>query len=234
MALSSGWTDFKTAFEITPIILTGGIATGQGDGLPIVALTNPGNFDDPVTSGSSPSLDDYQFRYSPLPGSRLLKWQPGVYPFANQAIAANALIADPTNVSLIMYCPATANWPFSQRKTDITSLIASLQQHQIRGGLYTVVTPAYIWPASILLEILDVSGADNHQYQFAWQWNFYQPLTSLAAAQQAQNGLTSMLTNQTPPAGSTGWAAGSAVQNPTQAFTQSLVPAPGSAAAGSG
>lgn len=224
MALSSGWAAFKNQFEISPILLTGGIATGQGDGLPIVALTNNGGVNGPISSGDSPSLDDFQFRYTPLPGSRLLKFQAGMYPFANQAIAANALIADPNNVSILMYCPATAKWPFSQRQSDISSLVSSLQQHQILGGQYSVITPAYIWPACILLELLDVSGADNHQYQYAWQWNFFQPLTSLQAAMQAQNGLAQTLTNQTQPAGTTGWPAGSGVQNPTQAFTQSLVP----------
>lgn len=222
------------AYEITPIILTGGIASSQGDGLPIVALTQPGYQSDPVTGGASPSLDDFNFNYTPLAGSRLLKFMAGTYPYANQAIAANALIQDPNSVSLLMFCPATLDWPFSARKSDINSLVSSLKLHQSLGGQYSVVTPAYTWTGALLLELLDVSGADSHQYQYAWQWNFFAPLTSIEQAVAAQNGLASTLTNQTQPAGSTGWPAGLNVQNPTQTFTQSLVPAPNSAAAGSG
>jgi hypothetical protein len=233
MGVSSGYISWKTSYEITPIKLQGGIAASTGNGLPIVALTNPGNQSDPVSAnGAGSTLDGFNFHYTVLAGGTLLNFKPGTYPYANQSIAANALIADATNISLLMYCPATQDWPFSIRQTTITSLVASLQPHASLGGYYDVATAAYIFTGCLLTTLRDVSGADNHQFQYAWQWDFYRPLISLAAAQQAQNGLMQTLTNRTVTTGTPGWNSGSQVQNPTQALTQSLVPGPGSAGSG--
>lgn len=228
--ITAGWSEFKMAYEITPIILTGGIATGQGSGLPIIALiAPPGEDDDPdqpiANSNISPELDGYIFRFSPMSGSTLIKNEVATYPFANQTVAANAMISDANVISLMMYCPATGDNPYKVKQNVLVSLVASLRQHTLQGGTYTVNTPAQPYPGCLLLSIIDISGGEGNQYQYKYQWNFYQPLTTLDQAAQAQSGMMQTLTNQTQPAGTPGWSP-NPVQNPSQTFTQSLVPPP--------
>src|SRR5579862_4171588 len=109
MGISPGLSVFKLSFEISPIILTGGVAGFiPGGMLPIVAITEALNFADGLLSGGDElsSLDDFFAHFVPLPGATMLEQRIGEYPFANQAVAANATIALPTTISVRMVCPA--------------------------------------------------------------------------------------------------------------------------------
>jgi hypothetical protein len=224
--VSDGFISFNWQYQISPIILTDGIATQQGGYLPIISLTNPGDEQDLVTSaGVSPELDGFLFNYDVMPGGTLISNQVAMYPFANQAIAANAIIAQPLNISIVMYCPANSTVPYGAKQTAIVSLQSSLLQHNTQGGTYSIFTPFYIYQGCIMTMWRDVSGGESKQRQFAWQLDFIQPLTSLAAASQAQNGAMQKITDGTPPAGTPGAATGLPVQNPTDSLTSNLVPA---------
>lgn len=208
---SAGLTNFETKYALTPIILTGGIASSGSGGLPISTLTG----------GLSPPFAHYY----PLQGGTLIQNQVATYPFANQAIAANAIIVQPNTISLMMVCPAKEGWAWSSKTPVMTGLQNSLSVHINKGGLFSVATPSYIYVGCILMSLRDISS-DPRQPQSEWQWEFFQPLTSQSQAQQALNSLTQKIANGTPPAGSPTNAPGLPVNNPTNAVTLGQSPSP--------
>jgi hypothetical protein len=221
---------WKMAYQITPIILTGGIAAAQGNGLPIVALTDPTVSGITVTSagaaitgsvsgGNDPQLDGFFASYMPLPGGSIINNQIATYPFANQSVAANAIITQPLNISMLMTCPAGVAGSYWQKQTVMSSLQSSLAQHNSLGGTYSIITPAFIYTYCIMTGMRDVSGGDSKQVQYAWQMDFAQPLVTTQAAAQAQNTLLQRLTAQTPPTVSTNRPGGLPVSNPSQAVS---------------
>lgn len=208
MAVSSGRTQFQSQFQDSPITLSGGIATNQGGGVLAVSSLLPAKF----------------ASFKPVTGASLLKNQCATYPFANQAVAGNALIAEPLTLSMQMVCPATGdNVGYLSKSSVMSSLVASLKQHNSQGGLYTVFTPAFTYPDGVLLDVRDVTSDDMKQKQVVYQWDFYFPLLTLAAAQAAQSALMQALTNGTPITGQPSWSTGAAdpsqLQQPASALT---------------
>lgn len=230
MSVSAGYIEFRLAYSLSPIILTGGIATAQGGAIPIIALTDPsvgGSIDvsGGVAADVGPFNSDANFaEYYPLPGGMLINNQVATYPFANQAVAANAIIAQPLNISMMMLCPAGNTGTYGMKQTTMIALQNSLAQHNGQGGTYSIVTPAYIYTFCIMTGMRDVSGGESRQSQYQWQLDFIQPLVSLQAAQQAQNGLMQTITKGTPLSGTPTWSGGLPVNNPTNALTSSLAP----------
>lgn len=182
------------AYELSPIILTGGIATGVGGSLPILSLTQGLNLNQGLLQGSS-NIDPNSFfaRFRPVPGGSLINNQVSQYPFANQSVAANAIIAQPLKISMIMTCPAGPAGGFPAKQTTMIALQNSLAQHNNAGGTYTIMTPSFIYTDCIMTGMQDVSGGDSNQAQYQWQLDFVQPLVSIAAAQNAQNNLMQKL-----------------------------------------
>ncbi len=202
--MSIGRTIFQLGFEISPIILTGGIASlMDGDMLPIVALTEAPNFITGLLTGNTESsLDDFFAHFRPLQGTTLIDNAIGSYPFANQAIAANAIITQPLRVSFVMVCPAKTSFGYATKLATMAMLQSTIQQHTNQGGTYTLVTPSNIYANCILTGLRDISTGESQQPQISWQWDFVQPLVSLQQAQAAQSQLMSKLTNGLPTDGS--------------------------------
>jgi hypothetical protein len=107
---ASGRDAFRLAFEISPILLTRGIAENiPGGVLPIVALTDASSFATGLlTSGPMIDFDNFFAHWYVLPGGTLQNQSVATYPFANQAVAANAVISGPLGVSMMMVAPARA------------------------------------------------------------------------------------------------------------------------------
>jgi hypothetical protein len=107
---SAGRTAWGLAFQCTPILLTRGITTNIPGGiLPIIALTDAASLVTGLLSGGAAGNlkpDDFFAQYMPVPGATLLNQQVATYPMANQAIAANAVIAQPLSISMMMTCSA--------------------------------------------------------------------------------------------------------------------------------
>lgn len=217
---------FKLGFEISPIILTGGVATNiPGGMLPIVSITEAANFLTGILSGGTEaSLDDFFAHFLPAPGMTLVDNVVGHYPFANQAIAANAIISQPLRLSMLMICPARGEGGFLAKLATMMALQATLLQHNANGGLYTVATLSGIMTNGILLNLKDVSGGDTKQRQHTWQWDFEFPLITLQQADQAQNTLMSKLSSGLPTDGSLS-GAGSTVGIPPSGAAPSVIPA---------
>lgn len=218
---------FQLGFDISPILLTGGgsLANLAGGTLPIVAITEAASFVNGVLNGSvDASLDDYFAHFRPLPGSNLVDNAVGHYPFANQSVAANAIIFQPLRVSLLMICPAQGAGGYIAKLATMTALQATLAAHVASGGTFTVATPSYIYTNCLLVGLKDISGGgETKQAQYLWQWDFEQPLITQAQAQTAQNSLMQKLTNGLPTDGSLS-GAGNTVGFPPSGAAPSVIP----------
>jgi len=236
MGISTGMVAFKLAYQASPIILSGGVAQNMPGGiLPLIVLTQGIAFSLSLLSGGNIDIDNYWANFEPLPGATLIRNKFGLYPFANQTVAANAVISDVVNVSMLMKVPASAAGGYLTKLAVMTALVATLQQHSISGGTYTIATPSYFFTNCLLAELRDVSPAVSKQTQIAWQWDFIQPLLTQNSAQNAQNSLMSRLTNggilQSQDGGSLGDLA--TANSPQSGATTAISPAAASTPASS-
>jgi len=217
-------SSYDLAFQVSPIILVGGIAANaQGGMLPIIALGGQALSAVQGALSSGINLDAFFARYVPIPGATLINQTVAMYPFANQATAANATIQQPLTISLRMIAPVKDTAGYLTKLAIWTSLQNSLVAHNAAGGTYTVATPWFIYANCLLHSITDTTGGDGKQQQIMAQWDFIQPLTTQMQANQAYNSLMSKLSSGaqvTPPtvAGTSIWsnasvAVGSAAQN---------------------
>lgn len=233
-------TVFKLGFEISPVILTNGIATNiPGGMLPIVSITEAANFVTGLLDGGSVlSLDNFFAHWLPIPGGTLANNQIGMYPFANQTVAANAIIAQPLQISMRMICPVKSSGGYAAKLVTISALQAALAMHNNMGGTYTVATPSFLYTNCVLLGMKDITGGgESKQLQTEWQFDFLQPLVALADAQSAMNGLMSKISSGTPISGDPAWSGlEPSVGVPPSGAAPSLIPAAtqlsGSSAAG--
>ena len=193
MPYTAGQAQYKLNYEISPIILTGGIASKFiGGMLPLLALTQSLDFEN-LLSGGSLDLDNAFGYFYPLPGTTLADNQIGNYPFANQQVAANAIIAQPLACEMLMRCPCRNENDYIIKTAVMTSVQQALKSHNILGGTYTVATPAFAFTNCILRNLGDVSGGESLQAQMAWKWSFIKPLVTLQDATIAYNALMSQL-----------------------------------------
>jgi hypothetical protein len=206
-------TAFQLTYEISPVILTGGIAQNiPGGMLPIVSITEAANFITGLLSGGDAfDLDDFFAHFVPLTGADLIKQRIGEYSFANQATAANAVITDPLLVSLKMICPARGSGGgYLSKLATMTALQAALAQHNVSGGTYIIATPSYFYTNCVMLGMKDISSSSTAQPQTEWQFDFKQPLLTLQAANQAQNNQMGKLSSGTQVSadgtGGIGWS----------------------------
>jgi len=206
--ISLGRELFRLGFEVSPIILTGGIASSiPGGMLPIITITEAASFVTDLLNGSvDDTLDNFFAHYRPLPGSSLVDNDIGQYPFANQTVAANATIANPLTISLQMICPVRKAGGYTAKLIAFTALTQVLAMHTAQGGLYTVATPAQIYTNLILRKLHDVSAGQSAQAQHTYQWDFEQPLVTFSAAASAQNSLMSKLSSGTQISGDPTWS----------------------------
>jgi hypothetical protein len=196
MSYSAGQAAFKLAFEISPIMLTGGIALNiPGGMLPLLSISQAASYSGLISGGVNVDLDDFFANFYPIPGSTLIDQQIGHYPFANQTVAANAIIVQPLTVSMLMRVPVRDPGGYALKLAQMTSIQNALHQHNVSGGTYTVATPVYFYTDTVMRGMVDVSSGDTLQAQVAYRLDFEQPLISLEAAASVQNLMMSQLTS---------------------------------------
>ncbi len=192
---------YDLAFQISPVILVGGIAGVQGALLPIVNITNP---------TPPASLDEAFAHYLPLPGSTLINQAVAMYPFANQVIAANATIQQPLTISLAMIAPVNQPGGYLTKLSAFSALQGKLAQHNSMGGTYIIATPAFIYQNMLMTAMTDitpeVSAEDGKQVQFHYQLDFLQPILAAQGLQAAQNSLMRLITNGNKIVGAPSWS----------------------------
>jgi len=228
MPMTPGEIAYKIAYQASPIILVGGIAQSLPGGvLPIVLLLQPLQFLQGLLSGGSDvSLDSFFANFQPAAGSTLILNDVGRYPFANQAVAANAMIAQPRNLTMLMTCPAQGPLGYAAKTIVMVALVAALNQHIAMGGTFTVLTPSSFLPNGLLLAVRDVTGGESKQVQSVWAWEFEFPLLTLNQAQAAQNSLMAKFGSGTQINGDPAWSGTSpTVGDPNSLAGPSLIPA---------
>ena len=188
---------YKLAYEKSPIFLTDGIASFvPGNILPLIAITEAVSLATSAIAGNiSLNLDDFYATFWPLPGSTLHENQIGNYPFANQQVAANAIITQPLRVSMRMNCTPRLQGAMVSRIMTATALKLALDNHNLSGGTYSVLTPSYLYQGCILTSFKDITSGDSKHQQTDWQLDFVQPLLSLSAAESVQNSTMSKFTH---------------------------------------
>lgn len=198
---------FALAFQKSPIILCNGIATSiPGGMLPIIAITEAANFTTGLLSGNNPlNLDSFFANFWPLPGSTLIDNDLGEYPFANQTVAANAIIGKPLQLSVMMEIPAKIAGGYVSKLVTVTALKAALDLHINQGGTFTVATPAFTYTNGLLRVLRDQSRQDTKQAQNRYQWDFEFPLITQAQATTALGSLMSKISGGLPTS-STAWS----------------------------
>lgn len=204
--------------------------------LPLLSITQAIDFTTGLLGSGDTDLDLDSFfaNFQPLPGSTLIDNQVGNYPFANQAVAANAIIAQPLFISMLMLCPAGRGGGYLSKLSTMMAIQATLKQHNSSEGTYTVATPAFLYTNLIMTSMKDVTNAQTKQVQMAYQMDFVKPLLTLEDAEQAQNNLMSQITNGTQINGQPAWSGlGTNAGSTISAQSPSVVPA-GSSVLGSG
>jgi hypothetical protein len=192
-------SQYQMQYQLSPIWLENGIAGSTGAMLPILALINPNAFGETLLDGN-PDFDfsDAFGVFQPVVGGSLVEQVPATYPYANLNVAANAIIRNPINVSMIMITPMNQVSSWSVKLNTMTSLKATLDSHNNSGGTYTIMTPAYTYTHMCMLSLTDVSMAQSPIPQNAWRWDFTRPLVTQDQAQTAMNNLMNQITNGTP------------------------------------
>jgi hypothetical protein len=182
---------YDLAYQIAPIILSGGIVGVQGSYAPITSYMGS-LAGQPAANGNPPT----GARFVPLPGSTLVAQTIGMYPFANQSIAANATIPQPLTISMKMIAPVNTQGGYGSKLSSFTSLATTLKQHNAAGGAYIIATPAYVYTSLVFLTMTDVTSEEVEQQQILWQLDFIAPiLTAAGAAAALQGTLLNTLTN---------------------------------------
>lgn len=182
---------YDLAFQVSPIIFHNGIARSiPGSMLPILGLVGSvAGFVQAKLSGAS-VMDSFFARFTPIPGSNIINNQIGMYPFANQQVAANAIISSPTKISLLMTAPVKAKGGYATKMVIMTALKNSFENHNGLGGTYHIATPAYIYTDCIMTGMMDVTEGTKQQ-QIQWKIDFIKPLVSRAGAKDAFSALMS-------------------------------------------
>lgn len=197
---SAGLQSWRLAYEISPIVLVGGIAGGASGGIPIVNFTDPGLFEGGILNSANPdaapTLDDYFAHFTVMAQGDLVNIKYGKYPFANQQVAANAAIFQPLTISVRMTCPMKGPGAAASKLSVITALQSTLNNHVNAGGTFTLMTPFFPYTNLLLNRLYDVSSAETKQKQWDWQWDFEQPLLTTQQAQQAYGSLINRMQAQ--------------------------------------
>jgi hypothetical protein len=190
-----GLAAFKMAFELSPIILVGGVADlVPFKMLPIMAITEAINLPLGLLGPSGDvNLDNFFAHYQPLPGASLIEQDIATYPFANQQTAANAIITKPMQVSFQMTVPAKGPGGYYAKLPIMMMLQRVLETHNKSGGTYTLLTPSFIYVNCLLVSMRDTSTSATRQVQNTWQLEFVKPLITINDAQNAEGALNNLM-----------------------------------------
>lgn len=200
---------YDLAFQVSPIILTGGLASAiPGKALPIIALLGQIAAFGQGALSNGLGLDDFYCRYLPMAGATAINNSVGTYPFADQHVAGNAYVEEPLNISLLMIVPVKDAGGYLSKLPLFTALKTSLKKHIEMGGTFAVATPSMLYEHCLLMTMTDVTGDDTQQQQIHWQIDFEQPLITKGQATNAVNGLMDVYKNGGQLTGDPSWTAG--------------------------
>ncbi|ATF87574.1 hypothetical protein [Burkholderia gladioli] len=220
---------YDLAFQVSPIILNGGIASGTlGGMMPIIGLTGQLVSLAQGLLSNGLSTDSFYATYVPLPGATVINNSVGMYPFANVQVAGNAIVMQPKTISLLMIAPVKDTAGYLTKLALFTSLQTSLQAHCAAGGTFHVATPSFIFTDCLLTSMTDVTSGESRQQQIQWRLDFVKPLVTQSDAASAMNSLMSKISGgssvaPTGLAGTSLWSsAATAVDSAAQGAAQGI------------
>lgn len=182
---------YDIAFQVSPIIFHNGLASAVPGGyLPIVALLGSLGLVQGAIAGNV-SLSDFSYRFRPMPGSTMVNQSVGMYPFANQRVAANATIQEPLTVSLHMIAPVFVPGGYATKLALMEILTTLFEKQNNAGGDYLILTPAKIYQDCLMLTMTDITSGETKQDQAEFQIDFIKPLITQSEATVAMNSLMS-------------------------------------------
>jgi hypothetical protein len=179
---------YDASFQISPIILSGGLFSSALGGVMALSGLVSTVINDVTGSDLLPTV-----RYVPLPGATVINNTVATYPFANQAVAGNAVIRNPKNVSLLMIAPVNSVGGYLLKMATFMALQSTFEAHTAAGGTFHVLTPSYPYFDCLMTGMTDVTSGEGHQQQIQWQIDFVQPLVTQQQAQTAWNGMMSKI-----------------------------------------
>lgn len=200
---NTGLSVYELAYVKSPIFLVNGIASSvPGKILPLIAITESSNLVSGVLSGNI-TIDtaDFYANFFPMPGATLHNNQIAKYPFANQTVAANAIVAQPINISMRMNCTPRLPGAMVSRIMTATALKNALDNHNFLGGTYSVLTPSFLYQNCIMLRMSDITSGESKHQQTDWQIDFEQPLLNINQAEYINNSLMDKIARRLPTAG---------------------------------
>lgn len=182
---------YSLAFEKSPILLTGGIAQLVGGTLPIIALSEGMNILSNAITGNIKGILEGEtfFIFKPIAGGSVIRNAVAMTPFYNQVTVANSLISEPNTISLRCLCPISRSNHALSKTVKFTNIVNLLEYHNNNGGLYTVLTPSYIYRDCIMQNIIDENSSvdGSSQFQSVWRMDFIQALVSKSSATHVLN-----------------------------------------------
>lgn len=204
--MSVGRISYQLAYQISPIILVDGIASLMGGLMPIVLLTQMVNTAQgslniatgDATAADLLKLDNFYAHFKPMAGGTLHNNQIGQYPFANQKVAANAIIAQPLSIPMLMTCHPRIKGAAVNRLLSGVMIKEALDKHNFSGGTYHILTPQFMYRNCIMLDMKDITPGNSEHPQVEWQMNFTQPLITQSEATGALNKLATQLNSFMP------------------------------------
>lgn len=206
---STGRNVLKLGYEISPILLTGGVAEKLKGTVPILLYTQAVATMNGLIAGglhghlNIPDLDNMWCTWNQLGNSTLVDNDVATYPFANQTLAANAVVTQPLTVSMQMRCPPRGPGAMVTKLATLQALSAVLNKHVTMGGTFVVITPGQIYTDMILKKMTDTSPQPDKQPSSQFRLDFVRPLTQIDATVQKSATLISKLSGGMPGIG--GW-----------------------------
>ena len=181
----------ETVYELSPILLKNGIASEREEKLMLIGELTQSLPPLPLTENNG-----FFAHWKTIGGGSLMQNSVAQYPLANQATAGNAIVQQPVNISMLMYCPATSLYNFALRRTFISGILSSLDLHVRLGGLFVVYTPFFTYDNCVLTGIRDASEGSVTELQNAMIFDFMRPMImDEQEAQTAQNAFMSKITD---------------------------------------
>lgn len=219
-------TIYQIGFQLSPIILSDGLASAiPGGMLPLICITEAAGLVQSVLNGIDLSnVDNYHAHFKPLSGLQMLNYQVANYPFANQTVAANAVIQNPTALSLQMDIPVNQEGGYLTKFLTMTALKLALEKHISLGGLFIIATPTYIYRNCLLLGLTDMTSGDSKQPQQTWRWDFQRPLVALSDATTAYSSMMKKISSGVKVPNVSWSGLSSSVGSVTSGATSSLLP----------
>jgi hypothetical protein len=205
---------YDAAFQTSPIILSGGLFSSALGGVMTLSGLVSTVVNDVTGSDVLPTV-----RYVPLPGATVINNTVATYPFANQAVAGNAVIRNPKNVSLLMIAPVNSVGGYLLKMATFMALQSTFEAHTAAGGTFHVLTPSYPYFDCLMTTMTDVTSGEGHQQQIQWQIDFVQPLVTQQQAQTAWNGMMSKISGGQQITSSSWNAAAATAGTPVQGMS---------------